>query len=381
MVRVRRLAADKRSGGGKGMGRYRCYNDACGWEGLIQRHPLAEGGGAGDASTPAPRHRSSAPAQKATKASRTQSALAKPVILACVLLAAAAAAIGIAQVTGLMTARKSASSADLPQGRSFDGHALPADHPMLAWADDPESSHRPMPGLAAVATAASAASSAAGASSVVAAASAHAAAKSSGLALRQLCAWGEPGRNPYKGTVEQALTAARLPPGIVKQIATQVRAHANTDRLVISNRGIRADKGGREFDPRAIVMSYGHTLCLATRVNFKAGHEERADLYQVADAAGKRYSVMVPDVCGNVSVLAERGQALPVQVLAAAQAVAEASSARGGSGAGGGIGAGGGGSSSATPAGDGSFSVPETGTLACVALGVGLLGWMRRRRA
>ena len=50
-------------------------------------------------------------------------------------------------------------------------------------------------------------------------------------------------------------------------------------------------------------MTYGTTLCLGTRVNFPAGHTEAAALYEAADHSGRVYAVMVPKVCGNVSVL------------------------------------------------------------------------------
>jgi hypothetical protein len=52
-------------------------------------------------------------------------------------------------------------------------------------------------------------------------------------------------------------------------------------------------------------MTYGRTLCLETRVNFAAGHSEPADLYEALDERGRRFSVMVPDVCGNVSIISE----------------------------------------------------------------------------
>jgi hypothetical protein len=55
-------------------------------------------------------------------------------------------------------------------------------------------------------------------------------------------------------------------------------------------------------------MGFGRTMCFATRVNFTPGHLEYADLYDATDAAGRNYAVMVPYVCGNVSVLAERAE-------------------------------------------------------------------------
>jgi hypothetical protein len=55
-------------------------------------------------------------------------------------------------------------------------------------------------------------------------------------------------------------------------------------------------------------MTYGKTLCLNSRVHFVPGHVERADLYEVTDTRAVTYSVMVPYVCGNISVLTPYGK-------------------------------------------------------------------------
>ena len=125
-----------------------------------------------------------------------------------------------------------------------------------------------------------------------------------GLTLRQGCAWGQPGRMPYRGTTEQALTAARLPPEVVRQIAAQRQAGQKAGRLQISREAIRLADGSRNFNPRQMAMSFGHSLCLNSYVNFAPGHVEPADLYEARDDQGRLHSVMVPEVCGNVTVLA-----------------------------------------------------------------------------
>lgn len=140
------------------------------------------------------------------------------------------------------------------------------------------------------------------------------------LSLRRACAWGQPGRSPYQGSTEQALTAAGLPPETVQEIAALRRAGRTAGRLEIRTGSIRVLGDGRRFDPRAVALSFGRTMCLQSRVNFVAGHAEAADLYEAFDHQGRRHSVMVPDVCGNVSVivaLGERGlQARLAAVLA-----------------------------------------------------------------
>ena len=123
--------------------------------------------------------------------------------------------------------------------------------------------------------------------------------------LRRGCVWGKPGRNPYIGTVEQALNMAALPAEVVREIARQVLAGTPVDALEISSAGILAKASGRQFNPGNVAMTYGTTLCLGTRVNFLAGHTEAAALYEAADSSGRVYAVMVPKVCGNVSVLVQ----------------------------------------------------------------------------
>ncbi len=204
------------------------------------------------------------------------------------------------------------------------------------------------------------------------------------LGLRQNCVWGKPGRNPYQGTVEQALVAARLPTELVAPVAARIRARQPTDRVSISTAMIRSERGGREFSPRGLGLSFGHTMCLNSRVNFAPGHVEKADLYEVVDAAGRQRAVMVPDVCGNVSVLsagAERAR-LPHWVTAP---VARLVTALGGDGGDGADGAGeavqGGFGLRHAVAVDGAVrEVPEPDTLACVLVGLAAAWWAGRRR-
>ena len=78
-----------------------------------------------------------------------------------------------------------------------------------------------------------------------------------------------------------------------------------SDQVEISRAGITTVSGRRSFDGQSFDMAFGNTMCFNTRVNFKPGHVERADLYEATDVDGKRYVVMVPYVCGNVSVLGD----------------------------------------------------------------------------
>jgi hypothetical protein len=245
--------------------RYRCRDAACGWQGLLPRR----------------RRRERMAAVVAWPAG-----FWAPRRLAVALLAVVGGTwAGVHAVQHVLGAAPPALSAvRVPAGESHDGEALPPQHPWL----------KPVVLTAAVPPDAA---PAAGIPTVL-----------EPLTMKRGCAWGQPGRNPYRGSVEQALLHARLPPEVALEVARRVRAGEPSDRVEIRTGRIHGLRHGREFDPSHMAMSFGRTLCLATRVNFAEGHVEQADLYEVHDARGRRHAVMVPDVCGNVTVLGERGE-------------------------------------------------------------------------
>ena len=271
-----RLLSDPATGAS--MGRYRCANLSCGWQGLL------------------PRERRSQPVQDPARAGllRQVSALKLPwgragsVMLVMALLVL----VGVQGTRQLLGAPPVRASLTLPAGEHHEGDPLPPTHPWL----------RP------VVLAAADAASAAGAAVAPGPAGAASDTAVDPLDMRRGCAWGTPGRNPYRGTVEQALLHARLPPEVVQEVSRKVRAHEVADRLEIRTGRIHGEQHGREFDPQRVALSFGKSLCLNSRVNFPLGHVERADLYEATDKRGRRHAVMVPDVCGNVSVLGERGE-------------------------------------------------------------------------
>lgn len=316
------------------------------------------------------RRRDSGSARALRAADRALPRLARGLLAALLLTALGAGAAGLGWV-----AWASATGADPYRlgrpGVHSEGEALPAGHALLK---------PPRPPLRMAAMAAPAASAPGSATAVPGlmrvAGTSDALPAEPPLRYRQHCVWGRPGSNPYRGTVVQALQAARLPDEVVRQVAAQVAAKQRTDRLEIRRDGIRALGSGRVFDPRRVALTYGETLCVGSRVNFASGHMEPADLYEAADAQGRVYAVMVPEVCGNVSVLSQQGERRRPHLLAVADTAPPGPFRR-------------------LPAaledggGDGLFAfadsaqrneVPEPGTLGCVALGLALLAALRRRR-
>ncbi len=262
------------------MRRYACTAEGCGWQGLLPRHARSAARG---------RHR--------VLKLRRHSWLVPLVLLVMV-------GVGVAAV--MVKALQPDSAAPFaPAGESHFGRPLPAAHPLQVKFVEQLAAAPAGP----VAPVAPAAKPAQGSPLALVAARATdpqaAMAGGPALTLRRQCAWGRPGGNPYQGTVEQALQAAGLPAEVVKAIALQVKNGQVVDRLDIRNDSIRAHGSGRLFDAQNIAMTYGKTLCVGTRVNFVHDHVEKASLYEAADAQGQMVAVMVPDVCGNVSVIGQ----------------------------------------------------------------------------
>jgi hypothetical protein len=247
LARVHRHALDRFASLIRSVHRYRCPDPACGWQGVLGR----------DVANAAP-------------ATSWRAPLVWFLVgVGCALVAVQAARVH--QRSQAEAARASSApqrgvdalARAAPAGTDFPGEALPA--------TDPRVVSNPSP-----------------------------------LRLRHGCAWGVPGGNPYRGTVAQALAAARLPPEVVAQITEMAARGWVYDQVEISRAGIRTVNGSREFGNEIRAMAFGDTLCFNTRVNFAPGHVEYADLYQATDSRGKTYTVMVPYVCQNASVLGER---------------------------------------------------------------------------
>jgi hypothetical protein len=351
LVRVKRTPSERAAddlAGGAPLGRYRCANLACGWQGLLPRTHRVRASATGHR-----RWTSKAALPLVASLSAVPWARAGSVLLVMALLALT----GVQGARHLLVAPPLHAQTPVPAGESDDGMPLPAQHPWVRPVAVAASASAPS---ARTAAATSGSQNPAGSEALASDATMQAIEP---LAMRRGCAWGQPGRSPYRGTVEQALVHARLPPEVVHEVARRVQTREVSDRLEIRTGRIHGVQHGREFDPQRVALTFGHSLCLNSRVNFVPGHVERADLYEVRDARGLRHAVMVPDVCGNVSVLGARGERRRGLMAAGDPETDEAWWAL---------------ATAATLSAGG--SVPEPGSLAVALLGLAALGWTWRRR-
>lgn len=298
--------------------RYHCGNPDCGWEGIISRPSVRKPGTVSAAATWASRlgwmAAGVAVAVTGLGAIRiyrgdsevVQARLAKLEAAAQQAAAkreapppAAASRAAATQAAALQAATPSAAAAKAaaPLPAAVDDSLAPADAPPSEAG--PEEEHRDLPKVAA------------GESFDGVALpddDVRLRENQTDLAIRRGCVWGAPGRTPYKGTVRQALVAARLPEEVVRKIDLMVERRMISDRVMITKDAIRGVSTNKRFDPNIVAMGFGKTMCFGTRVNFAPGHVEVADLYEATDADGNKFSVMVPYVCRNVSVLAARAE-------------------------------------------------------------------------
>jgi len=266
VMRMRRFALDRRAPDGLGLRRYRCLSSECDWKGLLAR--------------PDPGQRIGSRLHR-----RHLIGLGS---LACVVAVAA-----------FLALRQTPSEAPtvrigphlVQRGTHLEGDRLPDAHGMRRLFP---------PGI------------------LESGSEGYSESPTAALRVRRHCAWGLPGRNPYRGSVQQALQTARLSTAVTQRIAADILAGRRTDRVLIDNSVIRAVGSGREFDPARIALTFGMTLCLDSRVNFQGAHAERGDLFEAMDEDGRIYAVMVPDVCGNVSVLGQRATTV-AQIMSAAR--------------------------------------------------------------
>ena len=119
-----------------------------------------------------------------------------------------------------------------------------------------------------------------------------------------VCAWTQPGANPYRGDPVRALADFRMPGETRRKLGEMMRAHQSTDVAVITRDDIQGRQDYTEM--REMHVGRGH-LCHGPvdRSTWTPDRRERALVYCADDTC-----VIVPTICNNVSLVTRRPQSV-----------------------------------------------------------------------
>ena len=124
----------------------------------------------------------------------------------------------------------------------------------------------------------------------------------SAAAFVPACSWNQPGRNPYRGTVQEAVSRyVDIPAAARAALVAKMERRAADDNVVITRDAI---VGKDSYAPEIAAMHFGRqTVCeRVTRERWPETAREPAAVY-CADG----YCVIVPRICGNVSRVSRAG--------------------------------------------------------------------------
>jgi hypothetical protein len=115
-------------------------------------------------------------------------------------------------------------------------------------------------------------------------------------AMLSSCSWNHPGRNPYRGSISEAVSRyVDIPVDVRRQLVARMQAGQPDDRVTITRDAIL---GKFDYDPALVSMHFGQrTVCdYVTRDQWTASAREPAAVYCVGNEC-----LIVPQICGNVS--------------------------------------------------------------------------------
>lgn len=115
-------------------------------------------------------------------------------------------------------------------------------------------------------------------------------------AMLSNCSWNSPGRNPYRGSVAEAVSRyIDIPVPVRAQLIAKIEGGRADDNAAIMRDTIA---GKYDYDSRITSMHFGQrTVCEnVTRDGWAATAREPAKVYCVDD-----HCLIVPQVCGNIS--------------------------------------------------------------------------------
>lgn len=126
------------------------------------------------------------------------------------------------------------------------------------------------------------------------------------VAVEPNCSWNQPGLNPYSGTVSAAIERYRdIPPAVRKELKQRIREGQYDDVVSIERDRI---SGQAVYEPGIRQMHFGSGLVCNTvsRAKWRPGHKEAALVFCAGD-----YCILQPKVCGNISRITRRASSAP----------------------------------------------------------------------
>jgi hypothetical protein len=126
----------------------------------------------------------------------------------------------------------------------------------------------------------------------------------SAAAIVPACSWNQPGRNPYRGTVQEAVSRyVGIPAPTRAALVEKMERRAADDNVVITRDAI---VGKDSYAPEIAAMHFGRqTVCdRVTRERWPDTAREPAAVY-----CEDGYCLIVPRICGNVSRVSRAGAA------------------------------------------------------------------------
>lgn len=115
-------------------------------------------------------------------------------------------------------------------------------------------------------------------------------------AMLSHCSWNQPGRNPYRGSVTEAVSRyVDIPAPVRARLIARIESGRADDTVAIMRDSIA---GKYDYSPRITGMHFGQrTLCeTVTRDGWSATAREPAAVYCVGEQC-----LIVPKICGNIS--------------------------------------------------------------------------------
>lgn len=115
-------------------------------------------------------------------------------------------------------------------------------------------------------------------------------------AMLSNCSWNSPGRNPYRGSVSEAVSRyVDIPAPVRSELIAKIQSGRADDLAIIMRDSVA---GKFDYSPHLTSMHFGQrTVCeYVTRDNWAPTRREPASVY-----CSGEHCLIVPKICGNIS--------------------------------------------------------------------------------